>query len=347
MTHPNVGGEACAAQWCGGVAVRYEQRCNCSVAVLWAASRWHGNPAGTRPQLDEALLSPTTHCGLVTVYTLNSCAVQTAACLSCCVAAMAGQPRCIVGADTLKIDRTIQKCSMYWGMVAHLWRLQRTQGQQRLMCRWRDDYGSSLVSSGSIFHHTGAASLLPAESRTGNPGGPQEDAVFDPFIMRHDSPLHGDKDEILQQLALRGNVGRQEQLGSTSHSSQHSVEDVLVQGTHRLPPNTQGLGTSVAQQGDTGGEADGIQHSSALPELTTARRHLLQSEDARKGLAALQAAMASNLKNSKWLGDFEPLSMSCPLLGRRVPVEAVSEWAAAAWDCDGLGFAWDCLQPGQ
>ena len=34
---------------------------------------------------------------------------------------MHGQPRRSVGADTLKMDRTIQSCSMFWRMSAHVW----------------------------------------------------------------------------------------------------------------------------------------------------------------------------------------------------------------------------------
>ena len=33
---------------------------------------------------------------------------------------LVGQSRRIVGADTLEIDRTTLKCSMYWGAIAHL-----------------------------------------------------------------------------------------------------------------------------------------------------------------------------------------------------------------------------------
>lgn len=36
------------------------------------------------------------------------------------VCSMDGQWRCIAGADTLKMDRTILRCSMYWRAIAHL-----------------------------------------------------------------------------------------------------------------------------------------------------------------------------------------------------------------------------------
>ena len=51
----------------------------------------------------------------------------------------------------------------------------------------------------------------------------------------------------------------------------------------------------------------------------------------------------AHLRETGWLGDFEPMLMSCPLTARKVSPEAVSEFAAIAWRCDGLGFAWECL----
>lgn len=88
-------------------------------------------------------------------------------------------------------------------------------------------------------------------------------------------------------------------------------------------------------------------HQTGLMDSGTAHpnRYLLQSEEKKEKLALIQAAMTGNMRRSKWLKGFEPLSMSCPLLGRRIRMDAVSEWANAAWDCDGLGFSWKCLQP--
>jgi hypothetical protein len=67
----------------------------------------------------------------------------------------------------------------------------------------------------------------------------------------------------------------------------------------------------------------------------------------RTKVSRLHHAMLRNLARGRWLGEYEPLAMSCPLIARRVPPSAVSEWAAAAWDCDGLGFSWSCLQAAQ
>jgi hypothetical protein len=61
----------------------------------------------------------------------------------------------------------------------------------------------------------------------------------------------------------------------------------------------------------------------------------------------IEEVMQKNLAQGKWLGKFKPLNMACPLLGRRVSVDAVSEWASKAWDCDGLGYAWKCIQQSQ
>ena len=60
----------------------------------------------------------------------------------------------------------------------------------------------------------------------------------------------------------------------------------------------------------------------------------------------LRGEMRNNLDNTGWLEGFEPMQMHCPLLGRRIEWNAVSEFAALAWRCDGLGFAWECLHAG-
>jgi len=83
--------------------------------------------------------------------------------------------------------------------------------------------------------------------------------------------------------------------------------------------------------------------SAAEPVFVTMSATIAQDVRANGRLQGIKEAMRGNLQRQKWLGGFEPLSMGCPLLGRRVSAEAVSEWAAVAWDCDGLGFAWSCL----
>ena len=57
----------------------------------------------------------------------------------------------------------------------------------------------------------------------------------------------------------------------------------------------------------------------------------------------LKREMRSNLDETGWLEGFEPMQMHCPLLGRRIEWNAVSTFAALAWRCEGLGFAWECL----
>lgn len=57
----------------------------------------------------------------------------------------------------------------------------------------------------------------------------------------------------------------------------------------------------------------------------------------------IQKSMAANLRETGWLGEYVPMRMNCPLLGRRVSAEAVSDFAAQVWTCDGLGFGAECL----
>lgn len=58
----------------------------------------------------------------------------------------------------------------------------------------------------------------------------------------------------------------------------------------------------------------------------------------------IQKSMAANLRDTGWLGEYVPMRMNCPLLGRRVSADAVSDFAAQAWRCDGLGFGAECLR---
>lgn len=78
-----------------------------------------------------------------------------------------------------------------------------------------------------------------------------------------------------------------------------------------------------------------------IPEFGYARDRLYV-ERSRE----IRAAMQDNLRSAGWLGDFVPMQMHCPLMGRRVSWQAASEFAAVAWRCDGLGFAWECLHQG-
>ena len=84
-------------------------------------------------------------------------------------------------------------------------------------------------------------------------------------------------------------------------------------------------------------------------------RHLLQGtipmeygpEHQRKMFSRainVMRVQRANLHSTGWMGSFEPMMPSCPLTARKVAPEAVSDFAALAWRCDGLGFAWECLQ---
>lgn len=80
----------------------------------------------------------------------------------------------------------------------------------------------------------------------------------------------------------------------------------------------------------------------APPQVAAVKGEEAYAEGARWA-ACIHAEMTANLRAQGWLGDYAPLRMNCPLLGRKVSAEAVPQFAAAAWDCDGLGFSWACL----
>lgn len=75
-----------------------------------------------------------------------------------------------------------------------------------------------------------------------------------------------------------------------------------------------------------------------VPEFGDARDRTLFSR-----AATIRQAQIANLRNTSWLGGFEPMLLTCPLTARKLSPEAVSEFASIAWRCDGLGFSWDCL----
>lgn len=228
-------------------------------------------------------------------------------------------------------------------------------------CRWKAGYDSSLASSATVFQHTDVSTLKAVD---GTRVGHEPHAIFDPFSRRQVPELSGDAGTLLHNLWVNGHTDRQAQRVSTSenenesgsidqHTGAHAVDTVGGNGVS-LEPRTiakrTGVMTNFAalQQSDTGSTSDSGGDSGAAwvvsDATTVAKRQLLQSDEVQQKLDMIQAAMTNNLKQSKWLSAFEPLSMSCLMLGRRVPAEAVSEWAAAAWDCDGLGFSWKCLQ---
>ena len=75
------------------------------------------------------------------------------------------------------------------------------------------------------------------------------------------------------------------------------------------------------------------------PEMSPERE-----EQITKRAFAINAAQQGNLRNSSWLGDFEPMLPTCPLTGRKIPPASVANFAALVWRCDGFGFAWECLE---
>jgi hypothetical protein len=89
-----------------------------------------------------------------------------------------------------------------------------------------------------------------------------------------------------------------------------------------------------------GGVRDGGRRLNwVAPEFGAERERLLFNR-----ATTIRQVQATNLRKTGWLGRFEPMLPTCPLTARKVSLEAISEFASVAWRCDGLGFAWECLQ---
>jgi hypothetical protein len=70
----------------------------------------------------------------------------------------------------------------------------------------------------------------------------------------------------------------------------------------------------------------------------------VQMVDNGERLSRIRAAMVRNLARTRWLGDFDPMPLHCPLFGQHIATELVPDLAEAAWSCDGLGYAWSCIE---
>jgi hypothetical protein len=82
-----------------------------------------------------------------------------------------------------------------------------------------------------------------------------------------------------------------------------------------------------------------LEKEPSVPEMGQARE-----EEFLKRAHGIHGAQIANLRKTGWLGGFEPMLLTCPLVGRKVAPETVAEYAAIAWHCGGLGFAWECLR---
>jgi Core-2/I-Branching enzyme len=100
---------------------------------------------------------------------------------------------------------------------------------------------------------------------------------------------------------------------------------------------------------------DGAQFNAMIDQAWPARRRRNPSQLAvehgseqarlmRQRAQRIRRAQLANLRRTRWLEAYVPLLPTCPLVGRKVSAEAASEFAAVAWHCDGLGFAWECLK---
>lgn len=192
-------------------------------------------------------------------------------------------------------------------------------GLPRVLCRWQGEYERSLQSTRTVFERApvdpaprqGQPTLQPSRAAAAGGGGRGSDDADSSSAV---------PDAWGQELlrSARDGVDR----GSV-HGSEHESADPShsMASMHAAEPNI----------------------SAAEPEFVTVAATIARDARSNERLQGIQEAMRGNLRRQMWLGGFEPLSMGCPLLGRRVSAAAVSEWAALAWDCDGLGFSWACL----
>lgn len=198
---------------------------------------------------------------------------------------------------------------------------------------------NSLRSAASVFEHTPICNspgdkIMPLFGPNYNPSDlPPPLTTTHRQLHSQQTPLDTQRNELIHAL------DPQHQSLSAQRRLHADNPDILDGATMFEGENEQSSGvinSSVA----TGESSDSsIERSlSAIPEFGPERdrSHWDKAQ-------ALRNSMRSNLKESGWLGGFEPMQMHCPLLGRRVEWQAISEFAALAWRCDGLGFSWDCL----
>lgn len=128
----------------------------------------------------------------------------------------------------------------------------------------------------------------------------------------------------------------------SSHYEQSAQNMLSSSGARTLESSLDAYGGADALESSAvTGEIGGTRKLTAMPEFGPERdrSHWDKSQTIRD-------AMRTNLREYEWLGGFEPMQMHCPLLGRRIEWQSVSEFASLAWRCDGLGFSWECLHAG-
>lgn len=131
---------------------------------------------------------------------------------------------------------------------------------------------------------------------------------------------------------------------SGDEPAQHGAEVALTDSPTPKPPDEAGATAVAAVSGPPTPPDEPPLYAPdhmAIPEFGEVR----DAQDARWA-EGIHADMLANLRQDGWLGDFDPMHLHCPLFARKVSVEAVPQFAAAAWRCDGLGFSWECLTQG-
>ena len=249
------------------------------------------------------------------------------------------------------------------------------------MCRWQGEYERSLRSTRSVFKHADVSADAPAEGTASTQSSPRR---LQAAGAVHVGPGQFVEGQYRSGWALRLEVdAASADLMRALHSARFASGDDAAGGAGQRGDGRKGCddagaartecmdadvaaggGWGPGEPASTGGGGRGLPHAALSAdgvlrgvgaaggggqvELEEADvvEHMHERAGGDLHLREILDAMRGNLRSQGWLGGFEPLSMGCPLLGRRVSRHAVSEWAAVAWDCDGLGFAWECLEGG-
>ena len=155
-------------------------------------------------------------------------------------------------------------------------------------------------------------------------------------LFKHSDTCHATGDRIISM------DGPNYQPFASSRSDRRSLlsaagfEDLDTPGPEWL----EGHSASPEEPSTWSGAGGGRKLNWVAPEFGAERERLLFNR-----ATTIRQVQAANLKRTGWLGGFQPMLPMCPLTARKVSPEAISEFASIAWRCDGLGFAFECLQP--
>ena len=215
-----------------------------------------------------------------------------------------------------------------------------------VLCRCRARPTAALAAAATLFQRTPLCDAPTDRSLLlSGPHYSAANAAVNTSSVTH--LLARPRDKPVAETALHGEQERAAASGHATHA-QRGVDGAASGHEHEQRVSTGGRTLTGQPEPDAAGANEVWNRSSvAAASKTFLRRPRDNNQQAQTNLLRAQRvhnAEVRNLKRTRWLGAFtEPLFHTCPLVARKVPRESVSEFAAAAWRCDGLGFAWECL----